>query len=205
MSEESNRFFMVLRMAEFFDNKLSLAGKFLIALPALAESESFARSVIYICSHSQNGAMGLIITKRLNEFTFSDLMFQLPIKNYTRLNEVLLYNGGPLEKVRGMVLHSDDYVKEGTIVVGGGIAVSSTSEIISDIAFDRGPKNKLVALGYSFWQPRQLEAEIYENYWLVAEADREILFNTSDDEKWQRALDETKIDLASFVSVTGRA
>ena len=192
-------------MAEVFDNKLSLAGKFLIALPALADSELFAHSVVYICSHSQNGAMGLIINKRLNEFTFSDLMFQLPVKNYERLNEVLLYNGGPLEKVRGMVLHSDDYIKDGTVVVGGGIAVSSTAEIISDIAFDRGPQNQLVALGYSFWQPRQLEAEIYENYWLVANSNSEILFNTDDEEKWQRALDETNINLANFVSVTGRA
>ena len=192
-------------MAEFFDNKLSLAGKFLIALPALSDSESFARSVVYVCSHSQNGAMGLIINKRLNEFTFSDLMFQLPIKNYERLNEVMLYNGGPLEKVRGMVLHSDDYVKEGTIVVGNGVAVSSTAEIISDIAFNRGPQNKLVALGYSFWQPRQLEAEIYENYWLVTDSDREILFNTADEEKWQRALDETKVNLNNFVNMTGRA
>lgn len=192
-------------MAEFFDNKLSLAGKFLIALPALSDSESFAHSVVYVCSHSQNGAMGLIINKRLNEFTFSDLMFQLPIKNYERLNEVMLYNGGPLEKVRGMVLHSDDYVKEGTIVVGNGVAVSSTAEIISDIAFNRGPQNKLVALGYSFWQPRQLEAEIYENYWLVTDSDREILFNTADEEKWQRALDETKVNLNNFVNMTGRA
>ena len=177
----------------------------MIALPALSDSESFARSVVYVCSHSQNGAMGLIINKRLNEFTFSDLMFQLPIKNYERLNEVMLYNGGPLEKVRGMVLHSDDYVKEGTIVVGNGVAVSSTAEIISDIAFNRGPQNKLVALGYSFWQPRQLEAEIYENYWLVTDSDREILFNTADEEKWQRALDETKVNLNNFVNMTGRA
>lgn len=192
-------------MAEHFDNKLSLAGKFLIALPALSDNETFTRSVIYVCSHSQNGAMGLIINKRLNEFTFSDLMFQLPVKNYERLNEVMLYNGGPLEKVRGMVLHSDDYVKDGTVVVGNGIAVSSTSEIISDIAFNRGPQNKLVALGYSFWQPRQLEAEIYENYWLVADASHDILFNTDDEEKWQRAMEETKINLANFVNITGRA
>lgn len=149
--------------------------------------------------------MGLIINKRLNEFTFSDLMFQIPIKNYERLNEIMLYNGGPLEKVRGMVLHSDDYIKDGTLIIGKGIAVSSTTEIISDIAFDRGPEDKLVALGYSFWQPRQLEAEIYENYWLVTNSDKEILFHTSDEDKWQRAIDETKIDLSHLVSITGRA
>ncbi len=192
-------------MTENFDNKLSLAGKFLIALPSLSESESFSRSVVYVCSHNKNGAMGLIINKRLNEFTFSDLMFQIPIKNYERLNEIMLYNGGPLEKVRGMVLHSDDYIKDGTLIIGKGIAVSSTTEIISDIAFDRGPEDKLVALGYSFWQPRQLEAEIYENYWLVTNSDKEILFHTSDEDKWQRAIDETKIDLSHLVSITGRA
>ncbi|MBR3502568.1 MAG: YqgE/AlgH family protein [Alphaproteobacteria bacterium] len=192
-------------MSDDFDDKLSLAGKFLIALPALSDSESFSRSVVYVCSHTKNGALGLIINKRLNEFSFSDLMFQLPVKNYERLNEILLYNGGPLEKVRGMVLHSDDYLKDGTVAVNNGIAVSSTAEIISDIAFNRGPKEKLVALGYSFWNPRQLEAEIYENYWLVANADHEILFHTDDEEKWQRALDETKINLSRFVGFTGRA
>lgn len=192
-------------MTEYFDNKLSLAGKFLIALPALNESESFAHSVVYVCSHNKNGAMGLIINKRLNEFTFSDLMFQLPIKNYERLNEVMLYNGGPLEKVRGMVIHSDDYIRDGTILVNNGIALSSTTEIISDIAFDRGPENKLVALGYSFWQPRQLESEIYENYWLTSDSDKEILFHTKDEDKWQRAIDETKVNLSRFVGITGRA
>lgn len=192
-------------MADIFDDKYSLAGKFLIALPALYDSEMFAHSVVYVCSHNANGALGLVINKRLNEFTFSDLMFQLPVKDYERLNEIILYNGGPLEKVRGMVLHSDDYIKDGTVTVGNGIAVSSTSEIIADIAFNRGPKDKLVALGYSFWNPRQLEAEIYENYWLVADANSNILFHTDDEEKWQRAVDETKINLARFVGITGRA
>ena len=149
--------------------------------------------------------LGLVINKQLKEFTFSDLMFQLPVKNYERLNEIMLYNGGPLEKVRGMVLHSDDYIKDGTVAIGNGIAVSSTSEIIADIAFNRGPKDKLVALGYSFWNPRQLEAEIYENYWLVTDANSNILFHTDDEEKWQRAVDETKINLARFVGITGRA
>ena len=192
-------------MSEIFDNNFSLAGKLLIAMPTLYESESFSHSVVYICSHTKNGALGLIVNKRLNEFSFSDLMFQMPVKNYERLNEIMLYDGGPLEKVRGMVLHSDEYHKDGTISVSNGIAVSSTSEIISDIAFNRGPKDKLVALGYSFWNPRQLEAEIYENYWLVTEAGSNLIFNTRDEEKWQRAMDETKISLSRFVNITGRA
>lgn len=190
---------------DIFDNRFALTGKFLVALPTIGEEGCFANSVVYVCSHGRNGAMGLIINKRMDNFTFSDLTFQLPVKNYEILNEVNLYTGGPLEQVRGMVLHSADYMKEGTVTVSEGIAVSSTTEIISDIAFGQGPKDKLVALGYSFWQPKQLEAEIYENNWLVTEASKDIMFRTPDEDKWQRALDETNIRLNSLVSITGRA
>lgn len=188
-----------------FDNRYALTGKFLVAMPTLDDSDCFARAVVYICSHSNNGAMGLIVNKRMDKFTFSDLTFQLPVKNYEKLNEVSLYTGGPLEQVRGMVLHTADYVRDGTIMVADGLAVSSTSEIISDIAFGQGPKDKLVALGYSFWQPRQLEAEIYENDWLVVNADKDILFRTKDEEKWARALSETHISLDRFVNMTGHS
>lgn len=188
-----------------FDNRYALTGKFLVAMPTLDSSDCFARAVVYICSHSNNGAMGLIVNKRMDKFTFSDLTFQLPVKNYEKLNEVSLYTGGPLEQVRGMVLHTADYVRDGTIMVADGLAVSSTSEIISDIAFGQGPKDKLVALGYSFWQPRQLEAEIYENDWLVVNADKDILFRTKDEEKWARALSETHISLDRFVGITGHS
>lgn len=188
-----------------FDNRYALTGKFLVAMPTLDNSDCFARAVVYICSHSNNGAMGLIVNKRMDKFTFSDLTFQLPVKNYEKLNEVSLYTGGPLEQVRGMVLHTADYVRDGTIMVADGLAVSSTSEIISDIAFGQGPKDKLVALGYSFWQPRQLEAEIYENDWLVVNADKDILFRTKDEEKWARALSETHISLDRFVNMTGHS
>ncbi|MBP5352482.1 MAG: YqgE/AlgH family protein [Alphaproteobacteria bacterium] len=186
-----------------FDEKYALTGKFLVSLPALDDAGVFGQSVVYICSHGRNGAMGVIINKRLDEFSFADLTMQLPVKNYAKLSEVSLYAGGPLEKVRGMVLHSADYVRDGTIIIGNGIAVSSTSEIISDIAFDQGPEDKLVALGYSFWAPQQLEHEIYNNDWLVIDAGRELIFRTKDEEKWQRALDESGIKLDRFVNVTG--
>jgi putative transcriptional regulator len=188
-----------------FDSRYSLTGKFLVALPELDDSDCFGRSVVYICSHGNNGAMGLIINKRMDNFTFSDLTFQLPVKSYERLNEVNLYTGGPLEQVRGMVLHSADYMKDGSTLIRDGIAVSSSSEIIADIAFGKGPSEKLVALGYSFWQPRQLEAEIYRNDWLVLEAGADLMFHTKDDDKWQRAMDETGIRLDRFVGVTGHS
>lgn len=190
---------------ESFDNRYALTGKFLVALPSLNDSDCFANSVVYVCSHGRSGAMGLIINKRMDNFTFSDLTFQLPITHDEPLQQINLYSGGPLEQVRGMVLHSTDYMKDGSIMVGDGVAISSTTEIISDIAFGQGPKDKLIALGYSFWQPRQLEMEIYNNNWLVADADRNILFRAPDEEKWQRALDETHIQLDRLVSVTGRS
>ncbi len=188
-----------------FDNRFALTGKLLVATPALDDSGCFARSVVYVCSHSSNGAMGLIVNKRMDKFTFSDLTFQLPVKNYEQLMEVSLYTGGPLEQVRGMVLHTADYMKDGTVAVGDGLAISSSAEIISDIVFGQGPKEKLVALGYSFWQPRQLESEIYDNNWLVVNNDKDILFRTPDENKWQKAIDEANIALDRFIWQTGHA
>lgn len=192
------------KMDDFID-KYSLMGKFLIATPMLRDDDIFSRSVVYICSHTNRGAMGLIINKPLENYTFSDLTLQLPLKRYEKLNEVNLYTGGPLERVRGMVLHSTDYMKDGTVEIADGIAVSSTNEIIADIAFDKGPDDKLVALGYSFWQPKQLEAEIYNNDWLVIDADKELLFRTKDADKWQRAIDETGIRMDSFIGITAHS
>lgn len=188
-----------------FDDRYSMTGKFLVAAPILNEDEIFNRSVIYICSHTKRGAMGIIINKPMVQYTFSDLTMQLPLKNYEHLNEINLYTGGPLEQIRGTVLHSTDYMKDGTIEVGNGIAISSTTEIIADIAFDQGPDEKLVALGYSFWEPKQLEAEIYNNDWIVVNGTRDLLFRTKDEEKWQRALDELGINFDRFALQTGHA
>ena len=200
-----NLFFAVCGKMDGFIDKYSLMGKFLVAMPALGDDDLFSRSVVYVCSHTNRGAMGLIINKPLEQYTFSDLTFQLPLKNYEKLNEVGLYTGGPVERVRGMVLHTTDYIKDGTVEIADGIAVSSTNEIIADIAFDKGPDDKLVALGYSFWQPNQLENEIYNNDWLVIDADKELLFRTKDALKWQRAMDESGIRLDSFIGITAHS
>ena len=191
-------------MEEFID-KYALTGKFLVAMPSLNQSDCFANSVVYICSHGRRGAMGVIINKPLERYTFSDLTMQLPLKSYENLNEVSLYSGGPLEQARGMVLHSTDYDKNGTVVISNGIAVSSTTEIIADTAFNHGPADKLVALGYSMWSPKQLETEIFNNDWLVTDGTPELLFHTKDAEKWQRAMDECGINLANFIGITGHS
>lgn len=196
---------MVCGKMDRFIDKFSLTGKFLIAMPVLDDDDIFSRSVVYICTHTNRGAMGLVINKPLEKYSFSDLTLQLPLKSYEKLNNLNLYTGGPLERIRGMVLHSTDYIKEGTIEIANGIAVSSTNEIIADIALDKGPDDKLVALGYSFWDPNQLETEVYNNDWLVIDSDKELLFRTKDADKWQRAMDESGIRIESFVNITARS
>mgnify|MGYP002857529573 CR=1 FL=1 len=190
---------------ESFDDKYTLTGKYLVATPMLSDGGVFDHSVIYICSHRRNGVMGLVINKRLDNVTFSDISMQLTEKNYRRLNDVVLYSGGPVEQVRGMVLHSTDYIKEGSILINQNVAVSSTMEVLTDIAFDQGPSEKLIALGYSFWQPQQLENELYENDWLVIDGNNDLLFRTKDEEKWQGAMDESRIKFDRFVYTTGRS
>lgn len=182
-----------------------LSGKFLISMPG-SEDDCFAQSVIYICSHSQEGAMGFVINKKLKDFSFSDLAVKLPdVHNKSFLESMFLYQGGPLEKIRGFVLHTSDYQKPGTFRIDSNISISSSLDILTDIAYGSGPKENLIALGYSGWEPNQLERELLENRWLIAPANPELMFNTPDEWKWERAIEESGLDLNRFIPHTGWA
>ena len=181
-----------------------LVGKCLVAMPGL-DDERFEKSVIYLCAHSQDGAMGFIVNRQIKEFYFSDLVSQFNIGNITPEAPIILHRGGPLEQIRGFVLHSLDYKREGTISIDDKFAVSSSIAVLNDIAFGTGPTFNLIALGYSSWSPKQLEEEIINNYWLVSNATPELLFKTADDDKWQRAIDEFKFDVKDICRHTGRA
>ena len=181
-----------------------LTGKCLIAMPNMFD-ERFANSLIYICSHSESGAMGFVVNKKIKEFSFADLATQLPIANMNPLVPIDLHQGGPLEKVRGFVLHSTDYIKEDTIVIDEKIAISSSIDIITDIAFGIGPKDNLIALGYASWAPKQLEQEIMNNSWMVVNSSPELLFRTKDEEKWSKALGELGVDVGRLSTFCGRA
>ena len=181
-----------------------LTGKILISLPKI-DDDCFKRSVIYLCSHGKEGAMGFIINKKLKDFCLSDLAVPLPAERFSELGQMFLYQGGPVEKIRGFVLHSAEYHKPGTYQIDDKIAVSSNLEVLKDIAYGIGPAENLVALGYSAWEPSQLEREILQNDWLVSNASNELLFHTDDDLKWERAMDETKIDLSRLLLTTGHA
>ena len=186
-----------------FDNKF-LTGKCLVASP-LIEDERFQNTLVYICSHGKDGAMGFVVNRKLKDFSFNDLAIKLPLNPHINLDSMFLYQGGPIEKIRGFIIHSSEYYKTGTLPIDNNISVSSSLDVLTDIAYGAGPKNNLIALGYSGWEPLQLEKELRYNHWFVAEATPELLFNTPDELKIERALDETKIDFSRYINITGNA
>ena len=185
-------------------NETYLTGKCLVAMPSM-QDEHFKEALIFICSHSENGAMGFVVNKVLHEFSFADLANQLPIKTIRPIESIELHHGGPLEKVRGFVLHSSEYVKDDTVLVNDNIAISSSLDVITDIAFGLGPKENLIALGYASWAPNQLEQEIINNNWLVVNPTPELVFRTKDEEKWKKAIDSLGFDVMHLSRTMGRA
>ena len=181
-----------------------LTGKCLVASPWIGD-ERFERSVVYLCSHNNDGAMGFIVNKQIKEFYFSDLVSQFNIGGISPVEPIILHHGGSLEQIRGFVLHSLDSRYDGTVAVDDKFAISSSLQILNDIAFGAGPVYNLVALGYSSWKPRQLENEIIYNDWLVTDATTDLLFKTPDDEKWQRAIDEMGFNVYNISHRTGMA
>lgn len=185
-------------------NSENLTGKCLISSPFM-QDEPFSKTVIYICSHTKDGAMGFIINKKLENISFADLAAQLPIGHYNNTRQIDIYNGGPLEKIRGFVIHTTDYIKNDTVIVDKQFAVSSSVDIITDIAFGLGPRDNIIALGYASWGPQQLEQEIMNNNWVVCSPGTDLVFHTKDEEKWEAALHTAGIDAGQLSQTSGRA
>ena len=165
-----------------------LDGKLLVAMPSIGESV-FSRSVIYMCAHSGDGAMGLIVNKPAPELDFDDLLKQLGISTAPGSNEIRVHLGGPVEHGRGFVLHSEEYqIDDATMDVGDGFNMTATLDILRDMASGVGPRQSIMALGYAGWGPGQLEKEIQENGWLICDADRAVVFAGPEEDKWQKAL-----------------
>jgi len=169
----------------------SLTGRFLIAMPTMGD-QRFARSVVFLCAHGDEGAMGLIVNKEAEGVSFDDLLDQLDIEG-AAINALTIHNGGPVETGRGFVLHSRDYFEEGSVGV------------TDDIAQGGGPRKRLLALGYAGWGEGQLESEIQANGWLIADADEDILFDEDLERKWDRALAKLGVDPAALSGASGRA
>ncbi len=184
---------------------MTLEGQFLIAMPAMGD-DRFAHSVVFICAHSDEGAMGLVVNKLAQDITFPDLLGQLEITS-TDDNAIKLpvYAGGPVEPGRGFVLHSPDYHHDSTTVLHPAISLTATLDVLRAIANGEGPHNHLVALGYAGWGPGQLESEMATNGWLNCDADPEMMFKHDGDDAWRSALGTLGIDPTSLVSDAGHA
>ncbi len=179
-------------------------GHLLAAMPQM-EDPRFERSVIYLCAHNAEGAMGLVVNRLFDAITFPDLLEQLNIETGPKTEQIRVHFGGPVESGRGFVLHTDDYVRDGTLKVRSGFALTATVDILKAIAVGEGPRRSLLALGYSGWGPGQLESEIAANGWLVVPADPTIVFDQELEDKWQRALAATGVSIASLSGFAGRA
>ena len=189
-----------------------LDGQLLIAMPAMADKR-FARSVVYICAHSGDGAMGIVINKLASEVNFRELLVQLDIveaRNEPDLpggvDNVRVHRGGPVETGRGFVLHSADFfIENATLAIDDGVCLTATLEILRAICDGRGPDRALLALGYAGWAPGQLEFEIQSNGWLHSQSDKSILFDPDVDAKYDRALAKIGISPAMLSADAGHA
>lgn len=185
-------------------NNNSLAGKFLVALPTMKD-QRFNKAVIYLCVHNEEGAMGLIVNKKLENLTFDDLLDQLSIESGADTRPIQINVGGPVESGRGFILHSNDYQKNGTHTIQDEIALTATVDILDDIANGMGPDQFFLALGYAGWGAGQLDAEVQANSWLVVDADSDLLFSENFEEKWNLAASKLGFDINMLMTQGGHA
>lgn len=181
-----------------------LTGQLLIAMPTMADPR-FAHAVIYMCSHGPNGAMGLVLNRLFGETNFRALLDQLNIKSSADTPDLPVHFGGPVETGRGFVLHSSDYLREGTTRIDDNISLSATVEILQAIADGGGPERAVMALGYTGWGAGQLDEEMKANGWLTAPADDIIIFGSDIDTKWERALGKIGISPLMLSGEAGHA
>jgi putative transcriptional regulator len=187
------------------ESSIDLTGKLLVAMPGMGDPR-FDRAVIFLCAHSAEGAMGLIVNQPAADLSFADLLGQLDIEARIPVEGVPVHVGGPVEHGRGFVLHSGEYRSGGaTLQVDDGFGMTATLDILEDMAQGRGPGAALLALGYSGWGPGQLEGEIARNGWLTCEAQAELVFSPDDGGKWEKALATLGIDPLTLSAAAGRA
>ena len=181
-----------------------LTGKLLIAMPGMGDPR-FDHTVVFLCAHSDEGAMGLIVNKRVPEIALDDLLSQLEIATGDGSRGHAVHFGGPVEAARGFVLHTGDAPDyPGTLRVDDGFAMTATRDILVDIARGTGPDNTLAALGYAGWGPGQLEAEMLDNSWLTLDADPGLVFDQDHETKYERLLRAAGIEVRDEPSPYGR-
>ncbi len=189
-----------------------LDGQLLIAMPGMAD-DRFARAVIYVCAHSAEGAMGIVLNRPAADLSFPDLLVQLdivPAMERIRLpqgvGKMQVLMGGPVETSRGFVLHSPDFhIEQSTLPIDDGVCLTATIDILRAIARGDGPRSAVLALGYAGWNAGQLESEIQANGWLTCPADAELIFNSSADVRYELAMRKIGIEPAMLSMEAGHA
>jgi putative transcriptional regulator len=189
-----------------------LDGQMLIAMPSMGD-DRFVRSVIYVCAHSTEGAMGIVVNQPAAHISFADLLVQLEVVPAAELIKlpsgaggVKVLKGGPVDTQRGFVLHSSDFfIENATLPIDEGICLTATLDILKAIARGEGPQSAILALGYAGWAPGQLETEIQHNGWLHCAADSELIFGPDTGGKYEKALKKIGIDLGMLSTQSGHA
>jgi putative transcriptional regulator len=199
-------------VADSSSNRGYLDGQLLIAMPVMGDPR-FERSVIYLCAHSPDGAMGIMVNRPVGSIDFPELLVQLniidkdeQIKLPETAETLKVLRGGPVDTGRGFVLHSSDfYLENATLRIDAGICLTATVDILKAIANGSGPKHAILALGYAGWRAGQLEAEIQGNGWLHCDADQDLVFGNDVEEKYARALRKIGVDPGKLSNEAGHA
>lgn len=185
-------------------DETSLTGQLLIAMPAM-DDPNFAHSVILLCAHTHEGAMGIVLNQPLAKPSFDALLTQLDVEPVPPARQIQLCQGGPVDHGRGFVLHTSDWTSDSSLRVDERLSLTASLDVLQEIAQGGGPKEGLLALGYSSWGPGQLDREMQENVWLSAPAKLDLLFDPDHDSKWRRAMGILRVDPVLLSSVAGRA
>ncbi len=181
-----------------------LTGELLVAMPQMQDPR-FTRTVIYICAHTVDGAMGLVINRLVDSVSLPDLLEQLNIADVPINQKIQVHFGGPVDTGRGFVLHTPDYKQDATLVINDTMALTATVDILRAVAGGSGPRASLLALGYAGWAPGQLDSEIQANGWLNVPADPELVFGENLDSTWERAMGKIGIDFSKLSGDAGHA
>lgn len=194
----------IIRMTDM-THDLDLTGKLLIAMPGMGDPR-FAKSLVFICAHSDEGGMGLMVNKPTGDIAFQDLLEQLEIAPQPETPNPPVHFGGPVETGRGFVLHGQDFTSAlHTLEIEGGFGLTATLDVLEELARGTGPAQALVALGYAGWGPGQLEDEIADNGWLTCDATPDLVFHPDNDAKWEAALNSLGVGALTLSAEAGRA
>ena len=182
----------------------NLTGQLLIAMPAIDDAR-FSQTVILLCAHTREGAMGIVLNQPLAKPSFDSLLEQLEVRPVPPARQIQLCQGGPVDHGRGFVLHTSDWTSDGSLRVDDQLALTASLDVLQEIAKGGGPKKGLLALGYSSWGPGQLDREMQDNVWLSAPAMIDLLFDADHETKWRRAMAILRVDPLALSQVAGRA